>query len=98
MGLTLPFLKDNKLSDEEKTDLENKFWLMVLRAGAMDSENAFQVLINYIGIINNHPEYFAASKPPTKLDSVFQQKVCTLMFWNNLRQITLRIVDYHFSS
>ena len=47
MGLTLPFLKDNKLSGEEKTDLENKFWLMVLRAGAMDSEISYQVLMNY---------------------------------------------------
>ena len=75
VGLKLPFLNDEKLSDKEKSDLESKFWLMVLRAGGMDPQRAYQVLMNYIGIINNHPEYFAASKPPTKLDPVFQQKV-----------------------
>ena len=73
--LKLPFLNDEKLSDEEKSTLESKFWLMVLRAGGMDPEKAHQVLMNYIGIINQHPEYFAASKPPTKLDPFFQQKV-----------------------
>ena len=48
---------------------------MVLRAGGMDPEKGFEVLMNFIRITNNYPDYFAASKPPTKLDCVFQQKV-----------------------
>ena len=64
------------MSDEEKNDFESKFWLMVLRAGGMDPQRAFEVLMNFIRIMNQYPEYFAASKPPTKLDCVFQQKVC----------------------
>ena len=75
INLKLPFLKDEKLSEEEKNDLESKFWLMVLRAGGMDPEKGFEVLMNFIRITNNYPDYFAASKPPTKLDCVFQQKV-----------------------
>ena len=63
------------MSEEEKNELESKFWLMVLRAGGMDPEKGFEVLMNFIRITNNYPDYFAASKPPTKLDCVFQQKV-----------------------
>ena len=89
--LKLPFLNDEKLSDEEKSTLESKFWLMVLRAGGMDPERAHQVLMNYIGIINQHPEYFAASKPPTKLDPVFQQKVLLKIYRVDIVQCPLLI-------
>lgn len=69
-NLQLPFS-----ADEKGGDLEHKFWLMVLRAGGMDPAQAFKVLQNYLNILLNHPQYFASSKPPTKMDFIFQQQV-----------------------
>ena len=65
---------------------------MVLRAGGMDPEKGFEVLMNFIRITNNYPDYFAASKPPTKLDCVFQQKVFfTYLYAAALNAIVLEI-------
>ena len=80
-------MKDEKLSDEEKNKLESKFWLMVLRAGGMDPEKAFEVLMNFIRIMNQYPDYFAASKPPTKLDRVFQQKVLYVSNYKSMHTV-----------
>ena len=68
-------MEESTLGTEEKLTLEDRFWLMVLRAGSMDPEQAFQVLINYLTIMNTYPHYFASSRPPTKVDLTFQQKV-----------------------
>ena len=74
-GLIFPFLMDDKLSETSKEALERRFWLMVLRSGEMDPDEAYKVLKNYLNMLKEHPDYFAASHPPTKLDFTFQQQV-----------------------
>ena len=74
-GLIFPFLMDNKLNESNKEALKRRFWLMVLRSGEMDPDEAYKVLKNYLRMLKEHPEYFSASHPPTKLDFTFQQQV-----------------------
>lgn len=66
--------KDIKLPPLSQEKLDN-FWLLVLRAGGMDPDQACKVFKEYILIMKNYPQYFAASKPPTKMDFIFQQQV-----------------------
>ena len=75
IGLVLPFLAEEGLTEEQKLYLEQRFWIMVLRAGAMDAEKAFEVLMKYLKIMHTFPQYFASSKPPTKMDYIYQQQV-----------------------
>ena len=75
MGLVLPF-------DQGISNSEEQFWVMVLRAGRMDVEQAFKVLMNYFGLLKNNSKYIASSHPPTGLDLVFQQQVTIpLIIW-----------------
>ena len=55
-------MAESTMGAEEKLELEDRFWLMIIRAGSMDSEQAFQVLINYWTIMNTYPQYFAFSR------------------------------------
>jgi hypothetical protein len=72
--MVFPFLNED-ISDDEKNQLEEKFWLMVLRSGEMDVNYAFQVMINYLSIMKNYSQYFALACPPTKLNRVYQSQV-----------------------
>ena len=70
--------KDIKLPPLSQEKLDN-FWLLVLRAGGMDPDQACKVFKEYILIMKNYPQYFAASKPPTKMDFIFQQQVIQIL-------------------
>ena len=71
----MPFLNEENQTDETKEILEKYFWLKILRAGGMDVESAWKVMINYINLINNNPAYFTKAHPPAKLDLTYQQQV-----------------------
>ena len=71
----MPFLNEENETDETKEILEKYFWLKILRAGGMDVESAWKVMINYINLINNNPAYFTKAHPPAKLDLTYQQQV-----------------------
>ena len=73
----MPFLNEENETDETKEILEKYFWLKILRAGGMDVESAWKVMINYINLINNNPAYFTKAHPPAKLDLTYQQQVIT---------------------
>lgn len=73
--IELPFLADNP---ETAQELEDKFWLMVLRSGGMNVEAAFKVLTNFLTMLRTYPQYFASSNPPHKLDFVYQEQVSTI--------------------
>ena len=74
-NLVLPFLQDETLSDEEKKCLEQHFWLMFLRSGEMNPEEALKVLKNYLSMMKDRPQYFEASYSPYRLDMIYQQMV-----------------------
>ena len=73
----MPFLNEENQTDETKEILEKYFWLKILRAGGMDVESAWKVMINYINLLNNNPAYFTKAHPPAKLDLTYQQQVIT---------------------
>ncbi len=72
-NLQLTFFDD--LDEADRGQAEEKFWLMVLRAGGMDPAAAFKVLKNYLSLRNAYPQYFAASAPPRKLKPVYEEQV-----------------------
>ena len=74
-NLVLPFLKDEKLNDEEKESLEQEFWLMFLRSGEMNPEEALKVLKNYLSMMKDKPQYFEALYSQYRLDMIYQQMV-----------------------
>ena len=74
-NLVLPFLKDEKLNDEEKESLEQGFWLMFLRSGEMNPEEALKVLKNYLSMMKDKPQYFEALYSQYRLDMIYQQMV-----------------------
>ena len=74
-NIVLPFLKEEELSDEEKDSLEQDFWLMFLRSGEMNPEEAFKVLKNYLSMMKDRPQYFEASYSRFRLDMIYQQMV-----------------------
>ena len=79
----MPFLNEENQTDETKELLEKYFWLKILRAGGMDVESAWKVMINYINLINNNPAYFTKAHPPAKLDLTYQQQVITTTYYGN---------------
>ena len=74
-NLVLPFLKDEKLNVEEKESLEQDFWLMFLRSGEMNPEEALKVLKNYLSMMKDKPQYFEALYSQYRLDMIYQQMV-----------------------
>ena len=74
-NIVLPFLKEEELSDEEKDSLEQDFWLMFLRSGEMNPEEAFKVLKNYLSMMKDRPQYFEASYSRFRLNMIYQQMV-----------------------
>ena len=74
-NLVLPFLRDKELGDEEKDSLERDFWLMFLRSGEMNPEEAFKVLKNYLSMMKDRPQYFEASYLRFRLNMIYQQMV-----------------------
>ena len=74
-GISLPFLENDELTKEDQQKLEDFFWLRLLRAGAMDVESAWQVLKNYLNMMQNNLIYFAKANPPSQLKFTYQQQV-----------------------
>ena len=77
-NIVLPLLQDEELSDEEKESLERDFWLIFLRSGEMNPEEAFKVLKNYLSMMKDRPQYFEASYSRFRLDMIYQQMVSSL--------------------
>ena len=64
-----------KLNDKEREPLEQEFWLMFLRSGEMNPEEALKVLKNYLSMMKDKPQYFEALYSQYRLDMIYQQMV-----------------------
>ena len=68
-------MQNEELSEEDQQNLEDFFLIRLLRAGAMDVESAWQVLKNYLNMMQNNLIYFAKANPPSQLEFTYQQQV-----------------------
>ena len=57
----------------------NAFLLKFLRAGEGNCEVATEILINYILLMRDHPEYYSSSLLPADIQRVFDEKIHTVL-------------------
>ena len=82
----VPFLELKNAQDNKEIIRREKgyhaiaaFLLKFLRAGEGDCEVASEILINYILLMRDHPQYYSSSLLPDDIQRVFDEKIHTVL-------------------
>ena len=82
----VPFLELKNAQDNKEIIHREKgyhaiaaFLLKFLRAGEGDCEVASEILINYILLMRDHPQYYSSSLLPDDIQRVFDEKIHTVL-------------------
>ena len=67
------------MDNEDAEDRGDEFLLKFLRAGNHDVENAAQILINYIRLMRDHPQYYKSCLNAEAIQQTFDEKIHTVL-------------------